>query len=462
MSQKQGVSVAVVGHTNAGKTSLMRTLLRDSHFGNVANTAGTTRHVEGGALLLQGQPALRLYDTPGLEDSMGLLTEIEALQSQEHITDGPQLLSRFLELHDQQNRFQEFEQEAKVIRQLLRNTLVFYVIDVREPVLGKYKDEITLLGYAAKPIIPVLNFVAHPRALTPEWKKQLTRLHLHAMVDFDNVVFRFEDEKRLLQKMQSLLSEHHEILQQLIEDRSRTWKVQLDAAASTIADTLIQLVAQRLEVQKDSPDALTAAITTLQDRARQLETQSLHTILTLFGFSRDDVRLDALEVRQNRWARDLFDRAALRRFGLEAGANAAKGAAVGAGVDLAVGGISLGAASALGALAGFVFSTGKRYGQELTARLKGHQILCIDDATVKHLWSRLAGLLVSLQQRGHAAQNPSHPEALPQDLPEEGARWLKQIRANPEWADDTEATARDPHRLALRQQIAETLLARLQ
>lgn len=45
MSQKQGVSVAVVGHTNAGKTSLMRTLLRDSHFGNVANTAGTTRHV---------------------------------------------------------------------------------------------------------------------------------------------------------------------------------------------------------------------------------------------------------------------------------------------------------------------------------------------------------------------------------------------------------------------------------
>lgn len=213
--------------------------------------------------------------------------------------------------------------------------------------------------------------------------------------------------------MQSLLSEHHEILQQLIEDRSRTWKVQLDAAASTIADTLIQLVAQRLEVQKDSPDALTAAITTLQDRARQLETQSLHTILTLFGFSRDDVRLDALEVRQNRWARDLFDRAALRRFGLEAGANAAKGAAVGAGVDLAVGGISLGAASALGALAGFVFSTGKRYGQELTARLKGHQILCIDDATVKHLWSRLAGLLVSLQQRGHAAQNPLIPKPCP-------------------------------------------------
>ena len=66
-SQKQGVSVAVVGQFNAGKTSLMRKiLLRDSHFGNVANTARTTRHVEGGALVT-GQPALRLYDTPGLK-----------------------------------------------------------------------------------------------------------------------------------------------------------------------------------------------------------------------------------------------------------------------------------------------------------------------------------------------------------------------------------------------------------
>ena len=46
------LSVAVVGHANAGKTSLMRTLLRDSEFGEVADQAGTTRHVEGGALLI--------------------------------------------------------------------------------------------------------------------------------------------------------------------------------------------------------------------------------------------------------------------------------------------------------------------------------------------------------------------------------------------------------------------------
>ena len=40
------LQLAVVGHTNTGKTSLMRTLLRDAAFGEVKNAAATTRHVE--------------------------------------------------------------------------------------------------------------------------------------------------------------------------------------------------------------------------------------------------------------------------------------------------------------------------------------------------------------------------------------------------------------------------------
>ena len=35
----QALNLAVVGHTNTGKTSLMRTLLRDTHFGEVKDEA---------------------------------------------------------------------------------------------------------------------------------------------------------------------------------------------------------------------------------------------------------------------------------------------------------------------------------------------------------------------------------------------------------------------------------------
>ena len=70
------LKVAVVGHTNVGKTSLLRTLLRDTEFGEVSIHPATTRHVEGAVLLVDGQPALELYDTPGLEDSIAFMRQI--------------------------------------------------------------------------------------------------------------------------------------------------------------------------------------------------------------------------------------------------------------------------------------------------------------------------------------------------------------------------------------------------
>ena len=73
------IHVAVVGHTNTGKTSLLRTLTRNVDFGEISSRPGTTRHVEGTELLLGDEPVLALYDTPGLEDSITLL---ELLQRQ--------------------------------------------------------------------------------------------------------------------------------------------------------------------------------------------------------------------------------------------------------------------------------------------------------------------------------------------------------------------------------------------
>ena len=40
------LKLAVVGHTNVGKTSLLRTLTRDVGFGEVSHRPSTTRHVE--------------------------------------------------------------------------------------------------------------------------------------------------------------------------------------------------------------------------------------------------------------------------------------------------------------------------------------------------------------------------------------------------------------------------------
>ena len=74
--------IAVVGHTNAGKTSLLRTLTRRAAFGEVSDRPGVTRHVERIDLLLQGEVAVRFFDSPGLEDAVALLDYLQALPAQ--------------------------------------------------------------------------------------------------------------------------------------------------------------------------------------------------------------------------------------------------------------------------------------------------------------------------------------------------------------------------------------------
>ena len=73
----------MVGHTNAGKTSLIRTLLRDDQFGNIDESAGTTRYVEKSVVFAGEDAVLNLYDTPGFEDSSALLLALEELSKTE-------------------------------------------------------------------------------------------------------------------------------------------------------------------------------------------------------------------------------------------------------------------------------------------------------------------------------------------------------------------------------------------
>ena len=210
------LKLAVVGHTNVGKTSLLRTLTRDVGFGEVSHRPSTTRHVEGARLSVDGQPLLELYDTPGLEDAIALLDYLERLEQPGERLDGPERLARFLASSEARQRF---EQEAKVLRQLLASDAGLYVIDAREPVLAKYRDELQVRASCGKPLLPVLNFVASSQHREPEWREALARLGLHALVRFDSVAPPEDGERRLYESLALLLESARPALQRLIDDQ---------------------------------------------------------------------------------------------------------------------------------------------------------------------------------------------------------------------------------------------------
>ena len=427
------LSVAVVGHANAGKTSLMRTLLRDSEFGEVADQAGTTRHVEGGALLIDESKRLSLFDTPGLEDSIALLHILNSDVEHQH-NDGIERLHAFLNnLAD----YPELQQEAKVLRALLINDLIFYVIDLREPILGKYLDELKILSYAAKPVIPVLNFTQQGAENIDPWKKQLARLNLHAFVAFDNVHFKFSDELKIYQKMQTLLADKEQLLAELISLRELQWAATFNSAKQLVANLFIEATCVRYE-SDNSKAAITAQTQLLQQSVRRAESQCVKQLLQLYQFRQSDLQNEALPVQQGEWARDLFSSENLQEFGISLSGNIAKGAGIGVAVDVAVGGITLGAAAISGGVAGALWSVKQRYYDEIQAKIKGKRYLCVDDATLQVLWLRQLKLLATLQQRGHASFDKIALQSTVQisadNLPKGWSGYLRKLHAYPQWS----------------------------
>ena len=94
-----------------------------------------------------------------------------------------------------------------MLRQLLASDAGLYVIDAREPVLAKYKDELAVLAGCGKPLLPVLNFVAQPGHRDEEWRQALARLGLHALVRFDSVAPPVDGGERRLYESLALLLE---------------------------------------------------------------------------------------------------------------------------------------------------------------------------------------------------------------------------------------------------------------
>lgn len=463
----QTLRVAVVGHTNTGKTSLLRTLMRDVTFGTISDRPGTTRHVEGAVLPVRGAEgrevgSVELYDTPGLEDSPALLDGLERLR-RDRRTAWVDVIRAFLESEQAKGRF---AQEAKALHQVLLADVALYVVDARDRVLGKHRDELEILSRCARPVVPVLNFVASADAGTDAWRRQLTEVNMHAIAEFDTVVLNEFAEQRLFEKMLTLLDGFRPMLTALIEERRQERQQLIRAAAEVLADVLIDVAAYRLTVAEDADRK--AATAQLQEAVRRREQDGVTRLLALFRFRPDDFEADSLPLIGGQWGLDLFNPASLKQFGIRAGGGAAAGGAAGLAIDAVTGGLSLGAAAALGAAIGALWSSFGTHGKRIVDRLRGGSELSVEETTLRLLAVRQIELLAALLQRGHASQEKIR---LAVAAGKQRKAWaakplpvvLEECRVHPDWSrlGGTSALVleSDPGRLAARDQLADLIEA---
>nr|WP_094576699.1 DUF3482 domain-containing protein [Kingella denitrificans] len=441
----QTLSLAVVGHTNTGKTSLMRTLLRDSRFGEVQNAAATTRHVAQAALGDGVETWLYLHDTPGLEDAGGVLDWLEENTSPQH--EGIERLQQFLDSPAAQN---EWAQEAKVLRQVLASDAALYVVDAREDVLPKYKDELTVLSWCAKPVMPVFNFI-HGQNMD-EWQTLLARRSLHVSSRFDTVAFDFSGEMVLWQQLATLLGQPP-ALSALTAFRQQEWQQLERQAYVLVAQFLVDAAAC---VRQFEDKSRSQAVLDEMQAAVAAHESSLHQqLFALYRFYYSDADIQGQQVLRA-FRQNPFDAELLKDYGIRTGKAAATGALLGLGVDALTLGTSLGLGATIGGVLGGLAGNW----QVLYDKIQGIETLMIDNATLTLLAARSLHLLQTLKSRGHAATNsvvlqdkvalPWKADALP--------KVLQQARLQPKWSALNPSYEPQSRK---RQEAVEALAARL-
>ena len=461
--------IAVVGHTNAGKTSLLRTLTRRVDFGEVSDRPGTTRHSETVDLRLDGRVAVRFIDTPGLEDSVALLAYLNTLQADSR-TDR---IRAFLQGPEARA---SFEQEAKVLRALLEQAdAAMLVIDTREPVLPKFRAEIDILTWCARPIMPVLNHVRDAASRRDAWHQTLQESNLHARAEFDVVAPFNGSERQLYADLATLLPGRRQQLADIVDALALQARERRMAACRAVASALIDVAAMRRALPADEfADELKqkAFVRAFQDDERRHARRAVDDLLAVYAFRPDDAELAEIPQLAGRWEDDLFNPELLLDAGKRLGLGAVIGAGLGAVADVALAGLSLGAATTLGATLGGAASGGWRpLWRKLENRLSGVQELTAEDPLLVLLGEHLMALAQALDRRGHAAQGRLRlgdglGDASSRQGAEQGAEphdlrdlvdQLTPARGHPEWERGQPHSARSEDRQSLEVAWAKAL-----
>lgn len=435
--------IAVVGHTNTGKTSLIRSILHDRTFGEVSARPSTTRDVVAAHLLVSGVPQLTLFDTPGLEDGIGLYEELEQLSratTSELRHNEPEQIKQFLAT---QAAHTDFEQEAKVLRQLLTSDAALYVIDARDPVLPKHQDELAILRRCGKPILPILNFTAASNSKARAWQEALAQVNLHGWVEFDTVSLPEFGERELFTHLGALLPKGKAIFSTIVEEREQERRHQQQAARRITAELLMDVAAYTETVMEPAEHEQTIA--RMQQKVSRREQHCVEDLLALFGFDQNAVNLPEIAIKAGQWQQDLFAPETFKAFGIKAGKGIVAGGAAGASVDLMLGGMTLGTGTVVGVLAGGAWQTWQKYGRNVRHKIQGYYLVHIEESVIRLLAARCERLLAELNRRGHAAVEPLQLLDAEQKFhaSEKFKTFLRLARENNEWSALSTGVFRD-------------------
>ncbi|MEM6910908.1 MAG: DUF3482 domain-containing protein [Verrucomicrobiota bacterium] len=346
----------VVGKVNMGKTSVLATLLEidDQRRLRITATPGETTRVQVLPLAIQGREVVRFLDSPGFHQA---IEAMRAIQERAGATRVPSLehLRGFAEAAEKTG---DFEDERLLLQPILAGAGILYVVDASKPLRDDFEAEMEILRWSGRPRLAILNEQSEHPEHREAWKTRLGS-HFNLVRTFNAHQARFPQRLQLFEALLSIEEDHRGHIEETIRHLQNEWLDRRAQAAEFLYEHFRKTLPWRAEAaltlpEFESPRRKEAATETLRARYHQGIAQRqracLEKLLSLYRHhllqaEEAELALPDLEIADT-WKRWGLNRQQLLSAGAVAGATA------GGALDLAVGGTSFLAGTALGGLLG--------------------------------------------------------------------------------------------------------------
>lgn len=343
----QPITIAVVGHVNIGKSSVLQTLCHDPDLRlAIGNEAGTTTEVESWNIKHDGTTYMVLRDTPGIEHATEAL---EALDYDLHFS-----------VEDVIEYFRDkFPNDYKALQGARSSDYLLYVVDVTKKPTEDLINEFLIL-HKVKKMITLFNFVTVGKDLSyrEQWETQLRSHGMHEFCEYDAHHYDIHCEQQLLAKLSAATppqSLHYRAIEIHGKIMSWEWLKKSSASTNAIVDLLVTCAVTHTCREKNVDRA------TWKKRAKELqvrlatsvaksESDCLMQILQIHGLPKTLLERKIEETEVSTRAKDaFFSRRWKRYIGGGVSSGALTGAVIGGTIDAFVGGASFGLGVAIGA-----------------------------------------------------------------------------------------------------------------
>lgn len=342
--------IAIVGHTNAGKSSIVAALTRRDEL-RISDEHGTTRDVEEWTFEIQGESVLTFLDTPGFDRAGAINDWLDAAAgaSTSGAPDGADLIASFIRDADPAL----FRSEQRALSAALGADVLAYVADASVKPKGQSKQEVRLLRRLNVPFIGVINVVdgAHKDA----WFELFGRENVDNKVLLDALKFRPAQEARFYRALVSVRPDREDHFDRIAQLRARQAQQRQLQVARCIAEMLVDVLSFQIEELTGSRKEGSKRRSGVEARFRAAvvgrEAEGFRELLKLYGFRRAEVGGDMEVQFDGGWQASLFDAEVARRYGASITTLTLAGAAAGAPFEVFG---THGLAAGAGALAGLV------------------------------------------------------------------------------------------------------------